>query len=221
MALSHNPKIVTDGLVLCLDAANPKSYPGSGTTWSDLSGNGNDGTLVNGPIFQQDFFQFDGSNDIVNTPLVLESPVDESVTFEMIFKYNSTGNFKGLMGASNYQSSGFSVGIMGSNQLRWTYNGSSISYEPVFTYNCSVISSGTFIFDGRNLRAYRNTSLVNSSTAGFDAVKSTNTIQIAENRQGGWGPSQIDLYCTKVYNRALTEAEIKQNFNALRGRYGL
>jgi hypothetical protein len=48
MALSHSPSIVTDGLVLCLDAGNPKSYPGSGTTWTDLSGNGNNGTLVNG-----------------------------------------------------------------------------------------------------------------------------------------------------------------------------
>ena len=48
MALSHSPSIVTNGLVLCLDAANSKSYPGSGTTWTDLSGRGNNGTLVNG-----------------------------------------------------------------------------------------------------------------------------------------------------------------------------
>jgi hypothetical protein len=48
MAISYNPRIVTDGLVLALDAGNPKSYPGSGTTWTDLSGNGNNGTLVNG-----------------------------------------------------------------------------------------------------------------------------------------------------------------------------
>jgi hypothetical protein len=47
MGLGHNPKIATDGLVLCLDAANQKSYPGSGTVWGDLSGNGNDGDIVN------------------------------------------------------------------------------------------------------------------------------------------------------------------------------
>ena len=46
MALAHNPRIVTDGLVLCLDAANSKSYPGSGTTWYDISGNGYNATLV-------------------------------------------------------------------------------------------------------------------------------------------------------------------------------
>jgi hypothetical protein len=48
MGLSHSPSIITQNLVLCLDAANSKSYPGSGTTWTDLSGNGNTGTLMNG-----------------------------------------------------------------------------------------------------------------------------------------------------------------------------
>ena len=51
MAFSRGPSIVTDGLVLALDAANHKSYPGSGTTWYDLSGNGNNGTLNCGPSF--------------------------------------------------------------------------------------------------------------------------------------------------------------------------
>ena len=50
MALAHSPRIVTDGLVLCLDAGNPKSYPGSGTTWTDLSGNGNDITASGVPV---------------------------------------------------------------------------------------------------------------------------------------------------------------------------
>ena len=61
MGLSHSPNIVTDGLVLCLDAANPRSYPGSGTSWLDLSGQGNNGTL-NGPTFSNDnsgFLVFD------------------------------------------------------------------------------------------------------------------------------------------------------------------
>ena len=51
MSLSHSPKIVTNGLVLCLDAADKKSYPGTGTTWFDRSGRGNHGTLVNSPTF--------------------------------------------------------------------------------------------------------------------------------------------------------------------------
>jgi uncharacterized delta-60 repeat protein len=66
MALSHSPSIITQNLSLCLDAANPKSYPGSGTTWTDLSGNGNTGTLTNGPTFDSDnlgSLSFDGVDD--------------------------------------------------------------------------------------------------------------------------------------------------------------
>ena len=65
MGLSHSPRIVTDGLVFCLDAANIRSYPGTGTTWTDLKG-GNEGTLTNGPTFSSDnagSISTDGSND--------------------------------------------------------------------------------------------------------------------------------------------------------------
>ena len=68
MSLNHSPKIVTDGLVLCLDAANRKSYPGSGTTWFDRSGRGNHGTLVNGAAYSSSYtgsIVLDGLNDRV------------------------------------------------------------------------------------------------------------------------------------------------------------
>ena len=88
MALAHSPKIITDGLVLCLDAGNTKSYPGSGTTWTDLSGNGNNGTLTNMDGANLDSanggsFTFDGTiikNPIVN-PAVGTSTADEKDTF--------------------------------------------------------------------------------------------------------------------------------------------
>ena len=66
MAFSYSPKIVTNGLVLCLDAANRRSYPGAGTAWTDLSGNNNHATLINGPIFNNintGNIIFDGTND--------------------------------------------------------------------------------------------------------------------------------------------------------------
>ena len=77
MALVHSPKIVTDDLVLYYDAANTKSYPGTGTTWTDLSGNGVTGTLVNGATFNSGnggYIVFDGANDYVSTinDIVLE-----------------------------------------------------------------------------------------------------------------------------------------------------
>jgi hypothetical protein len=69
LALSHSPQISLNGLVLCLDAANSKSYPGSGTTWTDLSGRGNNGTLVNGVGYNSGnlgSLVFDETNDFVN-----------------------------------------------------------------------------------------------------------------------------------------------------------
>ena len=71
MGLRHSPKIVTDGLVLCLDAANVKSYPGSGDTWYDLSGNGYDGTLINGASYDSTdkCIVFDSTNEEVYATL--------------------------------------------------------------------------------------------------------------------------------------------------------
>jgi len=69
MGLSHSPRIVTNGLVLCLDAGNRQSYPGSGTTWTDLSGNGKNGTLTNGPTYTSanvGAIVFDGVDDYVS-----------------------------------------------------------------------------------------------------------------------------------------------------------
>jgi len=70
MGAAAGPDIVEDGLVLCLDAANPKSYPGSGNTWTDLRGNGNDGTLVNGVGYDSannGSMVFDGVDDSIQS----------------------------------------------------------------------------------------------------------------------------------------------------------
>ena len=101
MALSHSPKIVTDGLVLCLDAANRKSYPGSGTTWFDLSGRGNHGTLINGPTYNSSgisYIQLDGVNDRVDCQVngIIDSTTGDRVAFEC-FCYGSISHSTMLM----------------------------------------------------------------------------------------------------------------------------
>lgn len=84
MAVSGGPDIVPDGLVLALDAANIKSYAGSGTIWNDLSGNNNSGSLVNGPTFNSangGSIVFDGVNDYVS----LSSAVNTNTSFTLGF----------------------------------------------------------------------------------------------------------------------------------------
>jgi len=225
MALGHGPRVVTDGLVLALDVGDTNSYSGSGTTWTDLSGNGNNGTLTNGVGYNSSnggYFDLDGTDDYISTGLVLPSPSTKPTTFDLVFKYNTNNNFRGLIGAAQYQQSGFSIGFASQSSIRITYNASpSSSYEPTWSYDSSVISNGTFVFDGRNISGYRNGSLISTHTASFDTDVNNNGVQIGRTLQGGWQVSDVDIYVVRVYNRALTASEISQNFNALRGRFGI
>jgi hypothetical protein len=87
MAYFHSPRIVTDGLVLALDAANTKSYPGSGTTWSDLSGNSNNGELVNGITYDDTnlgSLVFDGVDDYVQITKVPSIDFTPTSSFTMM-----------------------------------------------------------------------------------------------------------------------------------------
>jgi hypothetical protein len=94
MSVAGGPDLIQDGLVLCLDAANTKSYPGSGTSWVDLSGNGNNGTLTNGPTFSStnggNIF-FDGTNDYVRVSSTSIIPGSSSFTFNIWLNYSISG----------------------------------------------------------------------------------------------------------------------------------
>ena len=125
MAASAGPDIVEDGLVLYLDAGNEESYPGTGTTWKDLSGNGNDGTLTNGPTFSGDNtggITFDGSNDYVDCG---DIDITSSFTLSVWFKGNPTGhgNYCGILNKSNNNNFG-NYGLYGdisSNYVRFGF----------------------------------------------------------------------------------------------------
>ncbi len=86
MAFTRGANVVTDGLVLCLDAANPKSYISGSTSWRDTSGNTNNGTLVNGPIFNSDnggSILFDGTNDYAKTNITLNLSNTNKISIEV------------------------------------------------------------------------------------------------------------------------------------------
>lgn len=111
MALHHSPRIVTSGLVLALDAADRNSYPGSGTTWSDLSGNGNNGTLTNGPTFNSGnngSIVFDGVDDYINNigSLNTFSFIQNTGIFSINFwfKINTLNTRNTILGTTGTQS---------------------------------------------------------------------------------------------------------------------
>ena len=220
MSLGHSPSITTSGLILCLDASNTRSYPGSGTTWTDLSGNANNGTLTNGPTYNASnggSIVFDGANDYIALPNGLLSGTGDFTVNQWI-KSLSTGDNGTIF--ANYPSG--NLQIFYGQEFFGIYLGTAIyacSVSPCayYTSNWSMITASR---SGTSVGLYLNANLIYSGTTansigttGASFRLGTNT-STTEQFTGNIG-------VTQVYSRALSSNEIAQNFNALRGRYGL
>ena len=223
MALSHNPRIVTDGLVLCLDAANPKSYPGSGTTWYDLSGNGNDGTLVNGVEFDSTnngSFTFDGSNQYVNVSSFYDFSTTNRITaFAWVKSSASSWNDTGWILSKRNQfiihpDSGsknvdFYVNDGGWNKVEYAPNAVNI-----WNHYC-------LYYDQSNLKAFVNGEEVASMSLNTSLTSDSGSLAIGRDDGSSSRYGAGNISNVQIYNRALSASEIQQNFQALRGRYGI
>jgi hypothetical protein len=224
MGISYNPKIVTDGLVLCLDAANRKSYPGSGTTWTDLSGRNNTSTLENGAVYDsanQGSIYFDGTND-----RVLINCVSNTVR-----AYNSTTHFiirlplysGGQRNILSYRTQNSLYIGKASNGIFVYYN--TLSPDPAFTVgniasNTVAIVAVTCDASNNLLSTYINGNLIGSVTKTGWSTTYNSTMYLGYD--GGTNEYMIgNFYNFMHYNKVLTASEIQQNFQALRGRYGI
>lgn len=226
MALIHSPSIVTNGLVLCVDAANPRSYPGTGTAWNDVTNSGYNFTLVNGPTYSSNnlgFFTFDGVNDIAtagyNTALDTQTP-----TVEVWVKTNATtqNGFWFEKGAVNTQYALFQEG----SQIVWrqTTNVASLTATTASFISTSNWAQVVGTYTSGDRRIYVNGVQIASDTLAYTIP--TNTSGMSIGAYGGNSGSNSYWYngalsMCRVYNRALTAAEVSQNFNAIRGRYGI
>ena len=220
MAYFHSPKIVTDGLVLYLDAANTKSYPGSGTTWSDLSGNGNNGTLVNGPTFDSEnggSIVFDGSSR--RTTLTLPFGQLGFTTLSIWYSRvegNSSTSWRTLFATTN--TNVHHLISQNTTRVLGVFDGSfrSFGYTPLIDgkfHNYSVIyqsgTNATLYVDGIFFSTINI--ILNLETSPIGSIGNWNS--------GNYWAGNISL--TQIYNRALSAQEILQNYNATKGRYGL
>jgi hypothetical protein len=223
MAIHYNSKISTDGLVLCLDAANPKSYPGTGTTWTDLSGNGNNGTLVNGVGYSGDnlgSLVFDGTNDVVSIAHNSnQNPSNLTINSWVSISSAKTSNILGKGANGGYRlriSSNFSVVFFdrGATNILGTSAG---LISPNTWYN--IVATGS----GSGLQIYINGSLTVSNSTTFGGNVSTQNLAIgAEGVNIDFNESFIgSIASVSLYNRVLTASEIQQNFNATRSRFSI
>lgn len=229
MGIAYNTSIVRNGLVLYLDAANIKSYPGTGTVWNDLSGNGNNGTLLNGTGYTTDnngALVFDGLNDSSNhgNPSSLNITT-ENFTLSAWFNINSF-----VSGWTSIFQKGTSGNIGYGMHLNGNILNASIQAAGGFNQHVSLgtaVPTNTWInaclvFN----RASNVVGYINGTSVGSDSIASNaGSLATASNLVIGaypsswWFPGKISS--ASIYNRALSSNEIQQNFNAMRGRYNV
>lgn len=263
MSFSYSPKVTTNGLILYLDAANTKSYSGSGVNWDDLTVNQNGSTLTNGPTFSSSnlgIISFDGTNDyseITNKTSLLEfqptqpysvfvwfrgpsaqttalvSNMDNSGTvfpgWDLMFNHVEAANTIAMHLISNWPLNAIKISVtydFTANLNRWiffgyTYDGSC----PVSSAN--VLSSVNFYFNGDLYTTGKTIRVID----GFNS--SSETITYSTNQRfrvaGRWNTvlggssllATVTMSNVQIYNRVLNSTEVLQNYNSLKGRFGL
>ena len=234
MSTKYSPKIVTDGVVLCLDAANSKSYPGSGTSWNDLSRNNNTGTLTNGPTYTSSFggsIVFDGTNDYVSKSS-WDNPPTNTLTIGCWVKFSDNVNDRYIL------SFGKDIGGATGGLALFAYGFDVVGDVLIFEFGSGVgrVSSGivpslniwyylTVIADTTSTKFYLNGELKNTSSQGSGAIASLPTLSIGSYVNGGGTPGTYfhsgNIAQVSIYNRALSTSEILQNYNATKKRFGL
>jgi hypothetical protein len=226
MAFNYSPKVVTDGLVLYLDAANPKSYPGSGTAWRDLSRGGNNGTLVNGPTFDGGnggSIVFDGVNDygtVPTNPLLITTEFTKSIWFNIISLPVDTNIREVFRQSGLYFLISYRADL---NPKLWQIgftDSTSAKYWLPSTLPLSTWQNITLTGNGSNFGIYYNSTLQASGTYSGIFSSGTGDIFISSfTSTSRFINSKIGLI--KYYNRALSATEVLQNYNATKTRYGL
>lgn len=241
MGLSHSPSIVSSNLVLCLDAANTRSYSGSGNTWFDVSGRSNNATLVNGPTYSSTlggYFSCDGTNDYIE--VADNSSLDfgaNNFTVEYWFRKNDiTTGYENIWGVNKWNTGGSTGTNEWALNIGHAYTGSSEAVQFVIESSTTsyIMSVSNFpqlylwnqvvgVRSGSGLSLFVNGALIGSSTPpGFASNTSVNnagrTLRISNSALNNYY-SQADSSIVRIYRQALTADEVKQNYDATRKRY--
>jgi hypothetical protein len=222
MSLSHSPSIITQNLVLCLDAANRKSYPGSGTTWTDLSGNGNNGTLTNGVGYNGSnlgSLVFDGVDDFISTTYSVGTISQHTISC-WINKTNSQYSFILASSASLFYGFEIYPSVIYTNIT--ANNFGQVSYNLNGYQNIAFTYDGSQTGNSNRLKVYLNGISQTLSFTGTipSSVSNIPTIDIGK-RSWATRYSEGSIAQVSIYNRALTASEIQQNYTALKSRFGL
>ena len=233
MAIGYNPLASADKLILCLDAGNPKSYPGSGNTWFDISGMNTNFTLFNNPTFNSTYFNFNGINQYASSLSTLDLSLYDSVTVEICFAANTTVSPSGMAFEHssdwNGQTMGFGLVPNSSGSTTYTSNshhtnqagGVRFDYPGIIETNIVLHTNiWSKVSDATGRIAYIN-GVNQGSTATSAFSNFRNDTMFISARNGTTIFANHRVYYFKVYGKKLSSDEVTQNFNALRGRFGI
>ena len=217
-----NP-VVTTGLQLYLDAGNASSYPGSGTAWTDLSGNSRDGTLTNGPTYSGTnggSIVFDGSNDYVQCTGSLTVTAATFVTW--IRRNGNQGQYDGILFSRGTNTTG--MNFQASNQLGYHWNDAGNTYNwqsgltiPDATW-CMIAVSVTSTAATAYLCQTGGTTTATNTVNHASSL--LNDIKIAQDDAGSRFFNG-NIAIAQLYNIALSAGQVSTNFEADRGRFGV
>ena len=232
------PKIITSGCVLSLDAADIFSYPRTGTTWRDLSGNNNNGTLTNGPTFSaanMGSISLDGADDQIDCGTNSSLNISDNLTLGIWVKFNSLSSAPSLITKQwcsgnqfSYVWSMFSDGRM---YYGFDSDGNCGSITGEYTSTNAVCTTGIWyclnvVHTSTSINLYSNGRLIPGTISGGYGTIYISSVPVRlgvyRNLSGAFASYlNGNIAQTVMYNRALTATEILQNYNATKSRFGL
>jgi hypothetical protein len=246
MGIAYNTSVIRDGLVLYLDAANLKSYPGTGAVWKDVSGNLNNCTLLNSPTYFTDnegYLEFDGVNQygqISDFGYPSENPTDPFTIEAMVYiptglDWKVDGSGTAIIGRGSYMGSHGLIRSSEGNIQFWIRTKTAVDNNisaSTYSATASGLQRNTWYHivgvnhSSELMQIYVNGELMQSvdMTGASQEFIDSGVWRIAGNiafggNNGLYGNGRYPMF--KIYSKALNQEEIKTNFEALRGRYGI
>ena len=241
MATNYSPKIVTDSLIAYWDAADKNSFTSGSTTWTDLSGNGNDATLSSGTmgtVSGSNVIALDGANDyLISTPSGLNHT--GNFTFDIWFKFragDSVGGGAHIIGGSalgdgNLRAgNGFAVNLTvdGSGNLKvHSFNGGGGGTDLDTEFNIAVgeVAHVGYIHNSGVSKAGFKNGILGSFQTRWGTQNFDYTVLGGDHNEANYFTQMahpiITYYAVRIYNRALSAKEVSQNFNAQRSRFDI
>lgn len=219
MSYHNGPRIITDGLILYLDAGNSKSYPGSGSTWTDLSGRNNNGTIENSPTYNianKGAFTFNGTTQRVNCGNSSNLQITSGSIAAWFNADSNNSGFRGIIAKQN------AWGLFVANNVLVTYDWGAPATRSTNitvgnnTWNYAVMTfTETVGTPLNNAIIYLNGSPVLTTT-----IKHSNhsvPVYVGEANSNQYFSGRISN--ASIYNRVLSPIEILQNYNAIKSRF--